>query len=198
MLLFKYRSSREFNYLVDIVLRDRLYAASYLTLNDPLEGHYTHDGNIENRKKVELLKGEKKKLRICSLSETSEDALMWAHYADGSRGMVIEVDILRCSTQHEVKPISYKDKIPDLDLSKSVDPESVRDVLSHKLSAWAYEKEHRVFTNDDYVNVKIKRIILGAKMPKEDESLIIKLIECLGKNISVDQADARGKICKTL
>ena len=37
---YKYRSVDNFRNFVDIILNNRLYAASYQDLNDPMEGHY--------------------------------------------------------------------------------------------------------------------------------------------------------------
>lgn len=49
MLLYKYRSIENFQFFVDIILNKRLYAARYLDLNDPMEGHYIYaDGVVNN------------------------------------------------------------------------------------------------------------------------------------------------------
>ncbi len=39
-LLYKYRSLDNFKNFVDIILKNRLYAARYKDLNDPMEGQY--------------------------------------------------------------------------------------------------------------------------------------------------------------
>lgn len=192
-MLFKYRSSREFNYFVDIVLHNRLYTAPYFDLNDPMEGHYTHNGDKKNEQMVKAIREGKGKLRICSLSETSEDALMWAHYADGSKGMVIGVNIPK---DHEAIRVCYNYQIPDFDSfqCQHTYPDYPKKILSCKLKAWAYEKERRIFTRKSYVPVEIGKIILGAKMPEKDKALIRKLVNRLDKNISIEDADARGLI----
>lgn len=193
-MLFKYRSSREFNYFVDIVLHNRLYTAPYFQLNDSMEGHYTHNGDKKNQRMVKAIRDSKEKLRICSLSETSEDALMWAHYADGSKGMVIGVNIPKC---HKAIRVSYNEQIPDFDLSQ-YQYTYPKKILSCKLKAWAYEKERRIFTEKCYVPVEIGEIILGAKMPEKDKTLIRKLVNHLDKNISIEDADARGLVRRTV
>jgi hypothetical protein len=41
MLLHKYRSLTDWKFVLDIFAHQRLYAASFLDLNDPMEGDYS-------------------------------------------------------------------------------------------------------------------------------------------------------------
>ena len=65
--------------MVDILLKNRLYAARYFEMNDPMEGQYIVDpnGSIDEDIKRSL-EGAKKALRICSLSRSKDIELMWA------------------------------------------------------------------------------------------------------------------------
>jgi len=69
-ILYKFRSLGNFKYFVDIILNNRLYAAKYNDLNDPMEGHYYYKSKEFDSGMREKLRGEKANLRICSLSET--------------------------------------------------------------------------------------------------------------------------------
>ena len=68
--------------------------ASYSELNDPMEGAFVITGdhrNIDNSW-LEILRSEKNDLRICSLSRSFNNILMWAHYADSNNGCCIECE----------------------------------------------------------------------------------------------------------
>lgn len=122
---------------------------------------------------------------------------MWAHYADGSNGMVIGVDI---PEDHEAIQVCYNYQIPDFGSfqRQHTYPDYPKKILSCKLKAWAYEKERRIFTEKCYVPVEIGQIILGVRMPEKDKALIRKLVSRLGKTISIEDADARGLVRRTV
>ena len=44
-LLFKYRSLENWRWLLDILVNNRLYAAPFKDLNDPMEGRYFYFGD---------------------------------------------------------------------------------------------------------------------------------------------------------
>jgi len=76
MILYKYRSLEQFEYVLDILLNERLYCSYYKDLNDPLEGIYASVfsstifcGNMKSKTYEELegLDGENYPTRICSL-----------------------------------------------------------------------------------------------------------------------------------
>jgi hypothetical protein len=184
---FKYRSLENFKNFVDIVLNNRIYAAPYFDLNDPMEGLYTYDEGSLNIDMVNKIKGEKKKLRICSLSLRSDSTLMWSHYADSHRGVAIGVVVDR---KHEIRPINYQGLSYVQNATKFGSLETAKNVLSCKLEAWSYEEEERVFvTKSSYVNVSVKNIVLGSKMDTRTKSLVKSLVKKLDPNIQIIEAD---------
>ena len=72
-MLYKYRGIKELRYFVDIVLNQRLHAAPYFDLNDPMEGHYLYNKGELDSDVRNLIKGQKQKLRICSLSKVNDN-----------------------------------------------------------------------------------------------------------------------------
>ena len=64
---FKFRSLQDLRRFVDIILNKRLFASRYNELNDPMEGVYLTDPR--NREVIRLLKTEKYRTRVCSLSK---------------------------------------------------------------------------------------------------------------------------------
>ncbi|GGA77060.1 hypothetical protein GCM10011369_18700 [Neiella marina] len=188
MLLYKYRGIQSFRFFTDIILKQRLYAAPYFDLNDPMEGRYLYSqsgGSIDQDMK-RLLKGEKEKIRICSLSRDPKNELMWSHYAEGHKGVAIGVEVDR--NKYEVEPIIY-DGLHRVGLHNFHHGSAI-DVLSHKLDVWQYEEEERVFVrnNKQYVNVKIREIICGSRMSTQDIGFITELVQKVNPKIEIVNA----------
>ena len=146
-MLYKYRSLKNFKYFVDIILNNRLHAASYFDLNDPMEGHYLYSPDGLTKELIRKIKGKKDQLRICSLSRTKENALMWAHYADGHRGVVIGVEVDR--DRYDLCPVLYVG--PSFVQQAEINPpiETARRILSHKHEVWLYEEEETKAVQSD-------------------------------------------------
>jgi len=184
--LYKYRDLKDFRFFIDIILNNRLYAASYTNLNDPMEGYYRYTTGELTQEVLDHIKGEKQKLGICSLSSKDNIELMWSHYCDGHRGVVIGVEI--DSTKYEVKPIMYnglsnisRNETEDLNY-KAI----AKSILINKHTIWSYEKEVRAFVEgSNFINVKVIELILGEKMDTRTQSFVKKLVEKIDSNIEV-------------
>jgi len=153
-----------------------------------MEGRYLYSqsgGSLDETMR-QLLKGEKEKIRICSLSRNPNNELMWSHYAEGHKGVAIGVEVNR--SKYEVRPIIY-DGLHRVG-ANNFHPGSATDVLSHKFDVWQYEEEERVFVrnNKQFVNVKIKEIICGSRMSTQDKGFITDLVEKINPDIEVINA----------
>ncbi len=185
-VLYKYRSLDNFKNFVDIILKNRLYAARYKDLNDPMEGQYYYrhgELNHSIRKKIRSEKGE---LRICSLSKVRDNELMWSHYASGQAGVAIGVRII--DPNHNIENVQYNGitYIRDQDYND----QTAQQILCHKLDVWAYEQEKRVFTiNHQYVQVSVEEVITGRRMNTRDISLVTELIEKINPSIEIIRAE---------
>lgn len=93
-ILYKYRSISNFKNFVDIIVNNRLYAANFESLNDPMEGHYFYDKSTLDEKTRKEIYDKKSGLKICSLSKNSNNYLLWSHYAEGYRGVSIGVKLI--------------------------------------------------------------------------------------------------------
>ena len=187
MILYKYRGVQGFRFFVDIIMKQRLYAAPYFDLNDPMEGKYLYSKGSSTLDEDEraLIKGEKEKIRICSLSRDPENELMWSHYAEGHRGVAIGVEV--DGTDYEVKPIIY-DGLHVLNRN-TLNQNSALDVLSHKINVWEYEQEERVFVKKNhFVNVQVREVIFGRSMSNQDKGFIRELVEKIDPSIEVKSA----------
>ena len=184
MLLYKYRTIDNLEFFIDIILNQRLFASQYTDLNDPMEGYYTYTTGALSKEVLNTIKSEKERLGICSLSKNSEIALMWSHYADGHRGVVIGIEIDH--NKYKIEPIKYKG-LPTLHDSNTPNyKELAQLILTHKHNIWKYEEEIRIITRDNkFINVKIKNIILGKKMKYEKKEFIKSLVKKLDSSIDV-------------
>jgi hypothetical protein len=192
MRLYKYRNLDNFRFFIDIILNNRLFAPSYTNLNDPMEGHYKYKDESMTKEIFNNIHKEKQKLGICSLSECSEIELMWAHYCDGHRGVVIGVEIPDNSNNYDIRKIEYtglpKVSQPNNDYTKYSD--IAKDILTHKHEIWEYEKEVRVFVQGrDYIDATIKEVILGQKMDNRTYSFIKNLIYKINPEIVIQRAN---------
>src|SRR5437588_8200745 len=88
---------------------------------------------------------------ILSFSDTTEESVLWSHYADQHRGVAFEV-------QFKIGPDSlfkmqYTNERPVIDLNKIQNPEGLNayllpilhQLISQKSPGWSYEREYRVF-----------------------------------------------------
>jgi len=186
---YKYRSLENFRYFVDIILKNRLYASKYNEMNDPMEGYYYHWNGQFDESMVQKLKSDKEKLNICSLSRTKDEELMWHYYADKHKGVVIGVEVDNYREQYDIETIQYENELPFLSHS-NLNVHTAKEILTHKFKSWEYEEEVRVFVkNSDFINVKVKEMIIGKKMNKTDSAFVKQLIEKINPNICLISAE---------
>lgn len=74
-LLYKYRSLENLGRFLNIIIDKKLYGALYNEMNDPMEGFFQYDSNV-NRAIVSNILNGKGKRYICSLSKKSNIGLM--------------------------------------------------------------------------------------------------------------------------
>ena len=186
-ILYKYKGLDNFKHFVDIILKNRLYAARYEDLNDPMEGqYYYHNGELDRkiREKIKTMKGE---LRICSLSRVNNNELMWSHYTNGQRGVVIGVKVN--NPRYTIRSMKY-DGIAYV-RKQDYSNQTAIDILSHKLEVWSYEEEERIFQEKEhFINVQIVEIVTGRRMSKKDFSLITELVRIINPSIRIIRAES--------
>lgn len=193
---YKYRSVNNMRFLLDILVYNRLYLASYSELNDPMEGAYRISNGVNyDNPWLELFHTEKQAIRICSLSKTYNNMLMWSHYADSHKGCCIKLELKSKKGVIE-KYVEYVDTIQDLQ-GQDYRKEAYQ-ILSNKLKCWNYEKEVRILkeiprvsSKSKYIKIKIVSIYLGCKMAAKDVRFYTNLIHSIDPQIEVKQ------LCRT-
>lgn len=153
-------------------------------------------------------------MSVCNeIADPVYENLIWSHYADGLRGFCLVFDgdelltDLNSTEASSVKPIdiNYQAKPISLNLRDFVtsgvlfgeeDYEFVNktsEIIATKSKAWSYENEIRFLSlnkenKHSYSPATLKEIIIGAKMPPEQETLVISIAKAANPNIKIKKA----------
>jgi hypothetical protein len=187
---------------LDAVEQGYIYCATFNDLNDPMEGFYRSNDRVRKspdyERFVDKVFDEKLGLGIASFSETWNNELMWAHYADGFRGICIAYPVSRLlaglDDQHALSRVAYGDKPHYLNLQRMHDEaERARAILSTKNLKWAYEREWRLFAPQPGrathgVNAAAT-VFIGIRMPEEDRRLVRRRLRGTGTRTCRTVAD---------
>lgn len=76
--------------------------------------------------------------------------------------------------------VTYIKDLPYIDNFRSGE-----ELLLHKSTIWEYEDEVRLFTNAQYFNVQVHRVIFGKRVSDKDYKFYEKLIRALDPQIHV-------------
>jgi hypothetical protein len=138
---------------IDAFQKCYVHAATYKGMNDPMEGFYSPSGRLTRepqwRETYRDILNAKRTIGIACFSETYDNELMWAHYADNYRGICIGYSAVKLRDDladsarlvrvaYAETPI-YLSKYDKDDIIKAA-----QKILSQKKYNWAYEREWRV------------------------------------------------------
>jgi hypothetical protein len=191
MKLYKFRSLDKFDYVLDILLNKRLYCAPYTELNDPFEGLLWHSvhartpdesphpnlmltGTFEGFNSVKELFSGASYTKICSLSADFSDVRLWSNYADGHRGVAIEINFPDIPNDKIVE-VKYTLGLPKFKNKPKPRPQ---EILSYKTDHWAHEREYRIINDNKYFPITdgINAVLLGSRISNEHLQLLSKLV----------------------
>lgn len=181
--LYKYKSSKNMEHIIDIIENNRFYMAKREELNDPLEGickmdfgfagNSYYDGTYKIHGHYESVLN---KYRILSLSEENDNVVMWSHYANNYNGVCIETN---CNTRlKKIKPVHYTRILGNAG-QDSFEKCALKS-LSIKAKEWNYECEWRLVGKQKYINLKkgeITKIFIGYKMDSDNIKRLIEICE---------------------
>lgn len=140
--------------------------------------------------------------KILSLSKDPENVLMWSHYADSHRGMVITFDpSIKYWKNIRLKEIEYKTQRLPLPTEDTNVDEYVEKIITRKSTCWEYEQEWRMINyhlqpNKNFVRFDknaIKAVRLGLEMPKEQKEDIIELCREKYPNVKIYKMERSTK-----
>lgn len=212
MKLYKYKSLNDLAHVYDILIENRLHCSCVEKLNDPIEGDFIAKFLLsiertireEDGKKIYCSKGVFKKLassedevreigdairrkRVCALSKTGADVRLWSYYANGHKGISIEVDIpdadivrqgqkIDVACNKKIFEVEYKKSLAEV-IHKTDSPVVEQQsliALRTKLSLWEHEGEVRIIQEGDYYLVpkKIERVYCGYNVSDEEGGML--------------------------
>ncbi|MBO3700518.1 hypothetical protein [Roseivirga sp. E12] len=189
MVLYKYRDFNNLEFALDIFVNQRLFAANFKTLNDPMEGRFVYTKGLLRPGELMEIRGSKARYNILSLGQAPNNMLMWSYYSGGHAGFVVGVEITDDNT--EVEPVQY---VEELRL-EGVQDNVPKHILSRKLRLWDHEQEYRVFKqNENFVKVEVKELIFGLKTDSNKKEILTKIArqfcpEIEVRTITRDQLD---------
>jgi hypothetical protein len=129
-------------------LRDRrLRIGRIEELNDDFEFIGLALGEKEDRL---ALRGMRRhmdsKSGVLCMSKNWDSPLMWAHYADSHKGIVLGFDVPERAF-YKVDYVKDRPRLADLGLSAldDITPEQIKTLTRTKAAGWTYEQEYRAF-----------------------------------------------------
>jgi hypothetical protein len=83
---------------------------------------------------------------IVCMSETWESPLMWAHYAESHKGIVMGFDV-PAQAFEKVEYVSDRPTLASMNLDSfdDITPDDLKRLMRMKAAGWSYEREHRAF-----------------------------------------------------
>lgn len=142
---------------------------------------------------ISILSEENSTLGVLCLSEKPDDILMWSHYTNGHKGIVLQFDRSVLARKNSnfgyCKKVDYDNNTITLrdinrNLNQSNSGKLARQILLKKAKKWKYEKEWRIIVDPssrkDIANCRIftfpkealTGVILGCEIVPEDEYAI--------------------------
>lgn len=194
--------------VLDIVFNNHLYCARWDKLNDPMEACYEVYAKNESDKRImdQKIKAELNYWRIAALGSSYKNFLLWSYYADGHRGIAIEIDI-PLDNRPYLEPVKY-------DWSTTVFSHidqteySMRHLLFYKREEWQHEEEYRIIirseNNDSYgeyftLQNPIKKIYIGARADKGQVEILNRALGGKANLVWMDLSkDGSMKVCGKL
>ena len=147
----------------------------------------------------------RQKMGICSLCEDSNNEYMWENYAAKNSGYCIEYDFSDFKTSNQLFPVIYQDE-RETNIVMSIvanfigqmifgmsnhqiqpDTSQYLRLFITKYKEWEYQDEWRLLgdANTRFPAPKIKRIILGTQVSKENKEAIYRY--CKENNIPLEE-----------
>ncbi|MCL1121723.1 DUF2971 domain-containing protein [Shewanella seohaensis] len=180
-VFYKYKSLDNFEFLLDLILKERLYAALHHELNDPMEGVVKINGTIPKDKEQEwdeLIKT----FRLVCFSRDKDHPLMWSHYADGARGCVIEFQLMDDQQVHNVTYLK-KPMLTERHMTRG----KAEEILVYKEKHWKYESESRCLLgeNNTFLPIYIKSVTFGSRAEKSKVDMLLHILSLCKPNLKV-------------
>jgi hypothetical protein len=146
------------------------------------------------------------KLGFVSFGRVYDNLLMWAHYADSHRGLVLEFDATKLSGQPchyssasffgGAQRVQYTDTLPTINFYTDALDEQARKLLLTKSRHWDYEEEWRMVIMDrtqspshSFSPEFLTAVYLGCRTTEADCAAVQKCIQSRGVEVALFRAN---------
>lgn len=184
---------------VDIIKNKRLKIASIDDFNDPFEFRFAYEGT--NKELEEAFKNvheyQKHNYRVISFSKDSNNLILWAHYANKHKGILIKFDLNEMKqdgtsfNETTIKVNYTHERIKfsadfDLKVNENKALDLFKKINYTKFKKWKYEDEYRTIIKFDfkenipYIPIlpkSIKEIVLGLNCSWKTELIVKSLLK---------------------
>ena len=167
---------------LDILKNNYLWFSKRSQLNDPLDCLFYE--RIADEDMLEIIRSVR--IRSLSVCDSEYNALLWAHYADGARGIMIEYEFdieTLIKNNIFINQVEYSDCLrPQKTMPEFID---YGKSYFNKTISWQVEKEWRLVTPAENLKdehkltnmFKIKNITFGLAAKDEDKKLIQSIVK---------------------
>lgn len=177
MRLVKFRSlanEEDLCRVIRTIKTGEFWCAKLWNMNDPMEGVFSSF----NRTQVDGIFSEKNAFVICSFSDSSslQWPLLWGYYANGFKGIAIEIEI----DAHKILKHKKNGRLPPVEESEGAicdvkylnwikfnedsRDSDVENIITRKLNSWKKEKEYRFLkrANEGWHKIsEVRRVYIG-------------------------------------
>lgn len=180
--IYKYRTLNKFSF--DEIIEQKVFFSPPEKLNDPIDSRFVEyclkarTGSSDLGPMSNFFFIERK---VSCFSNSYDNALMWAHYANKHCGLCIEYDyksfLMENSNPLSIYPILYTNNFQAIDITMSeYDPNMIEIANLIKSKEWSYENEWRLkvvksqytyLYAASYAKIKISAIYFGCKFKDE-------------------------------
>ncbi len=201
-MLYKYLPPER----LDVLSHRRIRFTSPVSLNDPFE-YRLKIGEHEYAIQPDVAKSETK---FISLSRNHTNLLMWSHYANSHKGIVVGFSRSHPYFQN-AKPVRYRrlrSVLNGVNLATFEPAEITKVILIEKALDWAYEEEERLFIDDvdnnsiiagldeweqeislnKFPESAIKSVYLGLRVSSDIKKKVIGILNTYQEKISLYRA----------
>ena len=153
-LLFRYRplTTKTVERELAAIQEGYVFCPRFDDMNDPMEGLHRESSLFQKSEDYDdrkvAIEAAINSHGIASFSEIHDHEPMWAHYADGFRGMCVAYRLSRLLSglpkSVEFVRMAYSEEAPVLLKGKKTDQQLAKLILSTKTIRWASEREWRL------------------------------------------------------
>jgi len=149
-----------------------------------------------------------KEFGMCCLTPKKDNLLMWAHYGSNHEGFCVGLDNLKLKEFREElayrdilitqEKIRYEKSMPQINFySAALEDgwyEKIMELLCTKSTHWKYEEEYRlIYWHKVDISIPLDpdifaEVVLGCRISKKNQSMIIDKVKNLNPKIKIYQA----------